>query len=310
MQKPLILFAQWFGPWPQWFEFFVESCKWNADIDWLIFTDQDPPENRAPNVRYRKLGFADQKALISQAIGLDLAHVTPLKLCDLKPTLGHVFSADTEGYSNYGHCDVDLIFGDIRSFYTDALLEEYEVLSTHDDRISGHLVVLRNNEFNKHAFRRIKGWRRKVMDAHTHSIDEYRFGNVFVRPSLFRRLTERRVPTLFEERYTTPLTRRPWLDGTQNYPTRWYWRAGKITAEGYEDREFIYIHFMNWKSSTSHTVRGGYSSAPWSKLPRIVSIDWRKAGSEGFMISHDGIGPLPQRTAGDTQPEFAPAVQG
>jgi hypothetical protein len=294
MQMPLLLFAQWFGPWPAWIEFFVESCKWNPEIDWLILTDQDPPENRAPNVRYRKLSFADQKALIAQAIGLDLSHVKPLKLCDLKPTLGHVFTADTEGYRNYGHCDIDLIFGDIRSFYTDALLAKYEVLSTHGDRLSGHLAVLRNNAFNKTAFRRIKGWRRKVMDPQTHGIDEYRFGNVFVRPPAWRRLTERRVPALFEERYTTPLTRMPWIDGSRNYPTRWYWRNGKLTAEGYENREFIYIHFMNWKGNTSHTVRGGHSQPPWSKLDRIVSMDWRRAGADGFMISHDGIGPLPR----------------
>ncbi|MGH6923850.1 MAG: DUF6625 family protein [Propylenella sp.] len=308
MQKPLILFAQWFGPWPEWIEFFVESCKWNRDIDWLIFTDQVAPENQAPNLRYEKVSFEDHKARISAAIGLDLSHASPLKLCDLKPTLGHVFTSETEGYRNYGHCDLDLIFGDIRSFYTDALLEKYEVLSTHDDRISGHLVVLRNNAFNKSAFGRIKGWRRKAMDPHTHSIDEYRFGNVFTRPSLWRRLTERRVPVLFEERYTTPLTRKPWLDGTSNYPTHWFWQNGRLSAEGCEHREFIYIHFMNWKSTTSHTVRGGYSTAPWSKLNRIVSTDWRKAGTEGFVISHDGIGPLlGDRTGGLHRDSVPPA---
>ncbi len=294
MRKPLILFSQWFGPWPEWIEFFVESCKWNRDIDWLIFTDQEPPQNQAPNVRYRKIDFDAHKALIAQAIGFDLTHVNPLKLCDLKPTLGHVFSAETEGYRNYGHCDLDLIFGDIRSFYSDDVLERYEVLSTHDDRMSGHLCVLRNNAFNKTAFRRIKGWRRKVMDPHMHAIDEYRFGNVFVRPKFWRRLTERRVPALFEERFTTPLTRKPWLDGTSNFPSRWYWQNGKLTAEGYTDREFIYLHFMNWKASTSHVVRGGATEAPWARLVRIVSMDWRLAATDGFMISHDGIGALPQ----------------
>ena len=211
-----------------------------------------------------------------------------------------------EGYRNYGHCDIDLIFGNIRAFYTDALLEKYEVLSTHADRLSGHLAVMRNTEFNRTAFRRIRSWKRKAPDPYNYGIDEYRFGNVFVRPTLWRRLTERRVPTLFEERYTTPLTRMPWLDGTANYPERWFWRNGRLTAERYEDREFIYIHFMNWKASTSHRVRGGHSIAPWSKLERVVSMDWRDAANEGFMISHGGIGRMPRQATGEQ--EFEPAA--
>ena len=162
MPKPLILFLHWFGPWPEWIDLFVESCKWNGDIDWLIFTDQDPPENAAPNVRYAKASFEEHKARVCKEIGIDPAPIGPYKLCDLRPAFGLVYEREIEGYRNYGHCDLDLIFGDIRSFYTDAVLEKYEVISTHADRLSGHLAVLRNNEFNKAAFRRISGWKRKA----------------------------------------------------------------------------------------------------------------------------------------------------
>ena len=74
-----------------------KSCKWNRDIDWLIFTDQDPPENQATNVRYEKVAFADHKARIGAAIRLDLSAIPPLKLCDLKTTLGFVFASDSKG---------------------------------------------------------------------------------------------------------------------------------------------------------------------------------------------------------------------
>jgi Family of unknown function (DUF6625) len=294
MPRPLILFAQWFGPWPQWIEFFVESCKWNPEVDWLIFTDQDPPENGAPNVRFETVGFEAQKATIGKKIVRDISGIPPLTLCDLKPCLGFVFSEETEGYRNFGYCDLDLIFGDIRAVYTDELLAAYEAFSTHDDRMSGHLTVLRNNAFNREAFRHIRNWRRKVVDPRQFGIDEYRFANVFRRPSLGRRLTGRRVPALFEERYTTPLSRRPWLDGSFNFPSRWYWKEGKVTAEGYEDREFMYFHFMNWKASSTRSLAPGFSRPPWSGIDQLVSIDWRRAATEGFMLSFDGIGPLPQ----------------
>ncbi len=99
---------------------------------------------------------------------------------------------------------------------------------------------------------------------------------------------------LFEERYTTPMTRMPWLDGSRNYPTRWFWRDGRLTAEGYEDREFIYLHFMNWKASSVHRIHDAKGDAPWTGLKQLVSIDWRRAAREGFMISHEGFGPLPR----------------
>jgi hypothetical protein len=291
--KPLILFVQWFGPWPEWIDFFVESCRWNTDIDWLIFTDQDPPENTAPNVGYRKVGFAAHVARIYDAIGIPLPPIKPYKLCDLKPTLGFVFADEAAGYANYGHADLDQIFGDIRAVYTDALLARYAAISTHADRMSGHLTVLRNTPFNRTAFRRIRSWRRKLATPQHFGIDEYRFGNVFRRASLWRKLTTPRVPALFEERYLTPMTPKPWLDGTWNFPTRWFWKEGKVTAEGCGDREFLAIHFMNWKASSPHRIIGGDGTPPWSKLERVVTIDWRKAAAEGFTIGHSGIGPLP-----------------
>jgi hypothetical protein len=308
MDKPLILLAQWFGPWPEWMNFFIESCRWNVDIDWLIFTDQDAPENQIPNVRYRKTRFAEHRAQIGDAIGIDLDHVEPYKLCDLKPALGFVFDEETHGYRNYGHCDIDVIFGNIRGFYTDALLERFDVISTHADRISGHLAVLRNSVFNKTAFRCIRHWNEKIGAPQNFGIDEYRFGKVFTRPHLWRRLTGRRPRVLFEERHTTPMTRIPWLDGSFDYPTRWFWKEGRLTAEGCEDREFIYLHFMNWKSSTTHILRNGASTAPWLTLDRVVTMDWRKAGAQGFMISHDGIGPLPMEYGEEERPAAGAAV--
>ena len=173
MQKPLVLLIHWFGPWPEWIDLFVESCKWNRDVDWLIFTDQDSPENAAPNVRFAKASFDEHKARVCNAIGIDPAPITPHKLCDLRPAFGLVYCPEIVGYRNYGHCDLDLIFGNIRAFYTDALLEKYEVLSTHADRLSGHLAVLRNNEFNRQAFRRIRSWKKKIADPTHFGIDEY-----------------------------------------------------------------------------------------------------------------------------------------
>ena len=31
-------------------------------------------------------------------------------------------------------------------------------------------------------------------------------------------------------------------------PGRWFWRDGRLMNERYQEREFLYLHFMNWKS--------------------------------------------------------------
>jgi hypothetical protein len=42
---------------------YIESCKCNPDVRWRFFTDCGEPENKAPNVDYVHLSFADYKAL-------------------------------------------------------------------------------------------------------------------------------------------------------------------------------------------------------------------------------------------------------
>ncbi len=290
--RPLVLIVQWFGPWPDWINFFVESCKWNKDVDWLVITDQRPPDNRAGNVRYRHASFATHVEFIGERIGIRLAASEPYKACDFKPCLGFAYEDEIAGYANFGYCDLDVIFGNIRAFYTDDLLQRYDVLSTHERRLSGHLTVLRNDSLHRNAFRRIRHWRRKVASPRHTALDEKRFGTVFTQPSLWSRLTEPRAHVLLEERYSTPWSRRPWLDGTYQYPERWFWKHGALTAEGYGDRQFLYLHFMNLKSDRFRDQEK-YGAAPWPRLNQIVGMNWRQAAQEGFMISAEGFTPLP-----------------
>lgn len=61
------------------------------------------------------------------------------KLCDFRVAYGEIFSTLLIGYDFWGHCDNDLIFGDIREFITDDILEK-------NDRIlsRGHFSLYRN----------------------------------------------------------------------------------------------------------------------------------------------------------------------
>ena len=111
-----------------------------------------------------------------------------------------------------------------------------------------------------------------------------------IRTSIQGRL--RMMKFLFEERYSTP-----WP--SQNM--RWYWKKGILTNEFYGARGFLYLHFMNWKSSRWYGNRLNVLSgtpAPWEKLQNIVQLDWRRASADGFMISPSGIQEIAYRVFG------------
>src|ERR1043166_538564 len=126
----LVMLCSYFGRWPVWINFFVESCKWNPDVHWRIHTDCGAPENHADNITYVDIGFADYKALVRDRLGVAFDPVDPYKLCDLKPAFGFLHRADIRDYPFYGYGDIDVIYGGIARFYG-GLRADYDVLSTH-----------------------------------------------------------------------------------------------------------------------------------------------------------------------------------
>ena len=282
--KPLLLFSPWFGPWPEWIEFFVESCKWNPEVDWLIHTDRDPPENTAPNVTFQQMSLAEYRQVLSERLGIDASAVTPYKICDFRPTFGHVFDAAVEGYGHFGYCDLDVIFGDLRAFFSDELLSGYDAVSAAPDRMAGHLSVFRNTRRSRNRFRGIRHWRRILSDPDPAGMDEASFTKLFrpKRRRLIRRFLARR--TLFADLAATPGGSLTMPDGAP-IPLRWEWHRGKLRHEERPDGT-VYLHMMYWQSD--RWLAPGLE-APWPKLPRIVQCDWREAASRGFSISPEGI---------------------
>jgi hypothetical protein len=286
MSAGIAIIIPYFGNWPVWIDFFVESCRANRAIDWVIIGDAAPPENRSPNVRHIRISFDEYKALLSEAFGTRVNVQTPYKLCDFKPALPYVHRDLIASYAFSGFGDLDVIYGDIRSFYDDRLLEEFDILSSHRDRVSGHLALMRNSEAVVTAFARTPGWKETLRSADYLNFDERHFYD-FLRGK--RRLLGRGREPLrcrFEESYSTPAV---------TDSMRWYWEGGRLTNEFYPHHPHMYLHFMSWHSSRWHGsqahVRPG-AAAPWTRLPKVVQMDWRDARKSGFMISPAGIQPI------------------
>jgi len=297
MQPWLIMLIPYFGRWPEWINFFVESCKWNSSVRWQFYTDCGVPENKASNVSYQHMSFADYKALVRERLGIAFDPPAPYKLCDLKPFLAHVHAKDVDGFRFWGYGDVDVIYGNIGTFYTNGLLGRVNVLSTHPEILAGHFAVLRNTGAFRRAFERVPNYR-TLLESPSHlNVDEGNFTRVFL-PSPtgsrgVRKLIDYFDPCrrglLFEERYSAVLSPRGWHDGTMNYPLRWLWRGGRLTNERDGDREFLYLHFMRWQSGRWMPTSPAPTEAAWLELDSVVHCDWRDAADNGFCISPEGF---------------------
>ena len=285
MSSKLAVVIPWFGPWPAWINFFIESCRWNRTIRWFLLSDQAPPDNRAPNVTHEGIAFEDYRNLLSNALEIPLDELEPYKLCDLRPALPFVHSAMLRGFDFVATGDLDVIYGDIRSFYDERLLGAYDLLSSHRTRVSGHFCVMRNDQRMLTAFRRIKGWQDVFSRRDYVNFDERAFYNLLTRnhPRLLRKASEQKFRCYFHEAYSTPAA---------TDRMRWYWKDGKLTNEFYLRHPFMYLHFMSWHSDRWLGHQPGAAAgarAPWQLIPEIVQMDWRDAGKHGFMISPAGI---------------------
>ena len=283
----IVIIIPYFGKFPPWINFLIESIRWNADIKWVIFTDCDLPENSAPNLEFQKISFADYKQKISNKLGLRFNPKNPYKLCDVRPALSYVHDDLCKDYVFTGFGDLDVIYGNIRSVYTSDLLNTYDFLSAHRDHISGHFFLMRNTQRIAGLFQKIPKWEENIVKENYCHLDEDGFAQAVMSVCAQKRgVFKRAAPKVqFEERYTTPLPH-----GTM----RWVWKDGILSNEFYrreQNSTFVYLHFLFWHSSKWFPLERALNDAvaPWEKIDEIVKMDWRLAGREGFMISQSGI---------------------
>src|SRR5688572_28464292 len=90
--KKIVLLMPYYGKWPEWFNLFIETCKWNPTIDWIFFTDLEMPHNRCDNVHYVRISLPDLLELASSRVGFKIHFTHPYKLCDLRPGFGVIFA--------------------------------------------------------------------------------------------------------------------------------------------------------------------------------------------------------------------------
>lgn len=235
----------YFGKWPIWFPAFIKSCESNPTINWIFFTDCLIPSAYPANLKFVDVSIEDMTVLFSNTIGVKINIQHPVKFCDLKPTYGHVFEEYLKDYDFWGFCDIDIIWGDIRKFITEEMLEQYDLISSRKNTISGHFTIFRNNLYNRLLYKTGEFYKELFKATEYRWFDESTFA------SIVEEKKQKAELKVWWDEYLVNHERGS--DSHQEYYLdRWVFDNGKLFDRGNGldlKIEHMYLHFINWKAA-------------------------------------------------------------
>jgi len=250
-KKSIALIICYFGKLPWYFNYFVHSCKYNPSVTFFIITDDTVYSNPSlpDNVKliYKTLGKIS--LLASRKLGFEVNITHGYKLCDFKPAYGFIFSELLKGYAFWGHCDIDIIFGNIRNFITDELLENYDLVSVRHDWLSGCFLLYKNNDKLNTLFLHSKDYKKVFTSDKHYCFDETNFAhNAFTDGKTFNEInTEIESMTHVVKRLETEKQIKPFFDFyiIEGLPGKLKWESGKMF---YKNKfEVLFYHLIYFK---------------------------------------------------------------
>ncbi len=139
----------YFGRVPDYFDLFLLSCSKNKKIDFLFFVDFDVTFDVPTNVTFVSSTFSEIIKLFQSHFDFNIALNFPYKLTDFQPSIGDVFKDYLKEYDWWGHCDFDMIFGDLTQVLELVNQSSYDKILR-----QGHLTLYKNTATINQVYRR------------------------------------------------------------------------------------------------------------------------------------------------------------
>lgn len=139
MNERICIIGVYFGKFPNYFPLWMKSARYNSTIDFLIFTDQT--YENIENIQFKRLSLDELQQKATHLLGFDAVLEYPYKCCDYKPLYGQLFSEYLQDYDYWGHCDFDMLFGNLRYFFNKYGLGTFDKFL-----VLGHLSLYRNTD--------------------------------------------------------------------------------------------------------------------------------------------------------------------
>lgn len=270
MSKKLILIVPYFGKLPNYFKLWLKSCDANRSINWIIFTDDTTEYTYPKNVIRIIISFDQLREKISNIFNFEIKLDTPYKLCDYKVAYGVIFNEFIKGYDFWGYCDLDMIFGDLRKFITDNVLNKYNKILNR-----GHLTIYKNtNEVNNYFKLKFGDfdYRRVFSTDVTVGFDEW---NGIHKILKYHGIDQYHDEFICDINYKVSKLKNT---NSKNYKHQvFYWDNGKVyhqylDKDGLEKRnEVAYIHFQKrvfYKTSLNNEASSSFYITPYGFIDK------------------------------------------
>ena len=143
----ICLILPYFGKFDSLFPMWLESCKYNHNIDWIIFTDDKTHYKYPHNVKVLYTDFETFRGKVQSFFDFTISLETPYRLCNFKPAYGELFETYISNYDAWGFCDNDMIFGNIEKNIPKLASDKFKIGKF------GHLTILPNDKGARTIYR-------------------------------------------------------------------------------------------------------------------------------------------------------------
>ncbi|MDF2478263.1 MAG: hypothetical protein K0S24_3746 [Sphingobacterium sp.] len=251
------LITVYFGTLPWYFSYFLYTAKFNPDVDFILYTDNNCADFLIPsNVKLISFSIEDFNITATKKLKIPIKVTSSYKLCDFKPAYGTIFQEELSNYDFWGYCDIDIIWGDIRCFITDKLLERYDVISARHDYLTGCFSLFRNVEKFRTLYMESKDYL-KVFSTDTHfcfdetnfAFEEFDQGKHYSEISSPIESMTHVILRLYEEKVLKAYFEFQILEGLAG---NMLWDNGKIIYR--KEFECMFYHLVRFKKIYSETI--------------------------------------------------------
>jgi hypothetical protein len=283
--KPSIAMIQpYFGKFPNYFPLHLKTIEHNPEITWIFFTDDTEGYDWPVNAEIHSTSFEELRELIRGKFPFPVALDAPYKLCDFRPAYGYIFSEYLKDFDFWGHCDADVLWGNLDRYLSEEKLVSYDMLYR-----EGAFRIFRNTDKMNFLFQREGGlfsFREVFSHKESHGFDEalsiqriaekspdvrsYHCDNdvadinAFTHPLYIREVRKQKYPGqpgIFRSIINYKYQIFVWEDG---HIFRWY-----LDGDTTKKDEFMYLHLMKRKMELSVAGDG----KAYMVLPSKIIVD-------------------------------------
>lgn len=239
----ICLILVYFGPWPSYFELFKRSVAWNNTIEFLCVTDNiDDAGSDPQNFTRINMTLNEFSELASEKLDFAVHIGAPYKICDLKPMFGKIFEDRIADYGFWGHCDCDLVWGNLRKFLSENLLARFDKVL-----MNGHLSLYANSELGRNLYAMGSGdtdWKKALSEAGYVNFDEWL--------GIFPICKSRGIQYFHNDDVAADISHQSYRISAYNSldikHQVYYLQDGSIyRTDGHSTNEFAYIHMQKRK---------------------------------------------------------------